>query len=218
MPVRSVWSKVAMAVQSALSAAQDVSAVSKANPAVVTYVGADTFTNGNYVLLSQVPGMSQVNERIFRVANVNTAANTLELEGEDSTLYDTFSGTAKIQLLTFGTNLQIVRGVQSGGGEPREIDATLVHDEDEQIEFGVLSRSSFTLECIWDPADAGLKALKAASQIKADRGVLITFANGYKHVFYGKVAASGDPTGNAQELVTTSVSITRRGRPTFYAT
>jgi hypothetical protein len=217
MPVRTVWSSVDVDIQSALSAAQDVSAITKASPGVLTYVGADP-NNGDYILLTSIEGMREVNNRIFRVANVNTGSNTLELEGENTSAYGTFSGTGSMQVITFGTTLEIVRGVNASGGEPREIDATTIHDSEEVIEYGVLSRSQFSMEAIWDPADAGLVALKAASEIKADRAVRFTFANGYKHLFYGKVAAGGDPTGTSQNLATTNITITRQGRATFYAT
>lgn len=216
MTTRSVWSNVQVALQSSLSAAQDVSAITKASPGVLTYVGSDP-SNGDYILLTSIEGMREVNNRIFRVANVNAGGNTLELEGENTSSYGTFSGTGSMQIITFGTTLEIVRGVNASGGEPREIEATTIHDTEEVIEYGVLSRSQFSMECLWDPADAGLVALKAASEIKADRCVRFTWANGYKHLFYGKVAAGGDPTGSAQQLVTTQVTITRQGRATFYA-
>src|SRR3977135_1086852 len=98
------WSKVAVAIQSALGAAKTISAISKANPATVT-AAAHGFVQGDFVLLT-VDGMIQVNSRVFRVeANASPPdVNSFSLEGEDSTLFDTFtSGTA--QLITFGTNM-----------------------------------------------------------------------------------------------------------------
>ncbi len=70
---------------------QDITGITKANPAVVTYAGADTYANGDRVFLSGVSGMSQVNNREFTVANVNAGANTFELSGVDSTSYDTYT-------------------------------------------------------------------------------------------------------------------------------
>lgn len=96
----SLWSKVAVAIQSALGSALTISAITKANPGVATSA-AHGLSNGDVVLIS-AQGMHQVDQRVFRVANV--AANTFELEGEDTTNYDTFtSGDAK--LITFGTTL-----------------------------------------------------------------------------------------------------------------
>ena len=65
--------------------------------------------NGDFVVLTVV-GMHQVNGRVFRVANVNGAGNTFELEGENTTAYDTFtSGTAEV--ITFGTTAATFTGV-----------------------------------------------------------------------------------------------------------
>jgi hypothetical protein len=70
--------------------AQQISGITKANPAVVTYTGADTFGNGDRVIIRDVLGMTEVNNREFEVANVNTANNTFELYGVNSTAYTTY--------------------------------------------------------------------------------------------------------------------------------
>lgn len=85
-------------------AAQDISGITNANPAVVTYVGADTYANGDRVLIAGVVGMGQVNNREFTVANVNVGANTFELSGVDSTAYDTYtSGGTVAEIYTIVT-------------------------------------------------------------------------------------------------------------------
>lgn len=71
-------------------APQAISGITKANPAVVTYVGADNYANGDRVILAGVVGMTQVNNQEFIVANVNTGANTFELQGIDSTGFTTY--------------------------------------------------------------------------------------------------------------------------------
>lgn len=70
---------------------QDITDITQANPAVVTYSGADTYANGDHVDISGVVGMTQVNGRRFTVANVNAGANTFELSGVDSTGYTAYS-------------------------------------------------------------------------------------------------------------------------------
>ncbi len=76
--------------------AQNITAITKANPAVVTYTGSDTFANGDRIIIENVLGMTQVNNREFEVANVSTGSNTFELLGVNSTGYDTYTsgGTA----------------------------------------------------------------------------------------------------------------------------
>lgn len=71
-------------------AAQNITGITKANPAVVTYSGSDTYANGDRVWIDNVVGMTEVNGREFEVANVNTGANTFELLGVNSTAYTTY--------------------------------------------------------------------------------------------------------------------------------
>jgi len=61
-----------------LSAAQNITAISQANPGVLTYSGADP-ANGTWVFLSGIGGMTQLNGRYVKVANVNAGANTFEI-------------------------------------------------------------------------------------------------------------------------------------------
>ena len=211
-----VWSGVAVAIQSAIGSDQAISGVTKANPGVATYAGTDP-SNGDYILLKDVVGMYQLDNRIARVANVNTGANTLELEGIDTTLFDTWA-TGDLAVLTFGTSLSIATGVQASGGEFEFIDVTTIHNTVRSRIPGVASPISLSFQCQWDPADAALAALKTASDSKAQRAVLVTFSDSTKFLFYGYVGATVIPTGNAQELVTTTVVIEGNGRPTAYST
>lgn len=209
-----VWSNVSIAVQSALATAITISSISKANPGVVTYTGTDP-SNGDYVILD-VWGMYQMDETIVRVANVNAGANTFECEGFDTSSYDTFSsGTG--QVITFGTTLSIVRGLQGSGGDFQEIDDTTVHDQVRVVIPGVANPISYNLECRWDPSDTGLIALVAASRAKAKRAIKVTFPSGAKMLTYGYIGATGLATGNAQDIVTTPVEIKAGAKATNYS-
>lgn len=80
---------------------QAITGITKANPAVLTYSGADTYANGERVYVTGVLGMTQVNNREFVVTNVNVGANTFELYDSDggavnSTGYDTYSSAGTV--------------------------------------------------------------------------------------------------------------------------
>lgn len=62
-----------------LETGQNITAITKANPGVLTYAGADP-TNGQWFYLSGIAGMTQLNGRYVQVANVDTVANTYELK------------------------------------------------------------------------------------------------------------------------------------------
>jgi tail tube protein len=211
----SLWGKVAIAVQSALATALTISGITKANPGVVTYTGTDP-SNGDYVVLT-IQGMHQLNRRVFRVANVNGGGNTFELEGEDTSLYDTFSaGTAEV--ITYGTTLATVRGLNASGGDFNMVDDTTVHDAIKQEIPGLANALVYNMDNRWDPSDAGLIALRAASLLKAERAMKFTFSNGYKMLGVGYIGATLAPVGQAQDLVTTPSVVTLRGFPTYYLT
>lgn len=213
-----VWSNVQVAIQSALATAVTVGAggITKASPAVATYTGTDP-SNGDYLYLSSILGMYQLDERIVRAANVNAGANTVELEGVDSTLYDTMV-SGNMQVVTFGTTLSLITDVSVSGGDFEFIDTTTIHDITRTQIPGVASPIQFSMTAQWDPASTALLALKAASDAKAIRGVRFTFADGTKFLFPGYVGCTLVPTGSAQGLVTTPIVITGKGRATAYAT
>lgn len=80
--------------------AQAITGITKANPAVVTYSGADNYVNGDSIYIENVLGMTQVNGREFTVANVNTGSNTFELSGVDSTAYTTYVSGGEVSVIT----------------------------------------------------------------------------------------------------------------------
>jgi len=211
-----VWSGVGIAIQSAIGADQAVSAVTKASPGVATYAGADP-SNGTYVLFKDVIGMHQLNNRIVRVANVNTGDNTFELEDIDTTNYETW-GSGDIAPLTFGLGLNGVFDVQMSGGEPNFIDDTTIHDLIATEVLTTFTPIAANFEHRWLPSDPGLAALEAATIIKASRGVLFAFSSGAKFVFYGSIACLRLPQGSAQQKVTTRIGVRGAGFPMAYST
>lgn len=81
-----------------LEAAKTISGITKANPAVVT-ANSHGFNNGDDVYISGVLGMTEVNGRTFRVANITT--NTFELQDYlgnniNSSSYTTYSSAGTV--------------------------------------------------------------------------------------------------------------------------
>lgn len=209
------WSNVQVAIQSALATALTITAITKANPGVATYTGTDP-SNGDYVKL-EVLGMHQVTDRVFRVAGVDGGANTFQLEGEDTTLYETFtSGTA--QVITFGTTMTTAIGLAAAGGDPSFLDTTTIHANIASQIPGISAPASYTFDNFWDPSDSALVALKAASEQQAERAIRFAFATGHKIAFLGYVACTMLPVGEAQQLVKTTVTVTMQGRPSIWTT
>lgn len=205
------WTQVGVAMQSVIAATKTISAITQANPGVATST-AHGYTNGQYVLIL-AQGMYQLNNRVFRVANVT--ANTFELEGEDTTSYPAFS-TGTAQLLTLGNTFSTITDADGSGGEAEQLDATTIHDPLRVIVPGLPTAMVYNMQSIWDPSDAALKALRLASNSASDRVFQFTFQNGRIMVFNGLVSAPGNPTGSAGQIVKTPIQITARALPTYY--
>jgi len=207
------WSNVAIAMQSALAADKTLTAITIGATATVTST-AHGYVNGDLVLIS-AQGMRQVDGRIFRVASSTT--NNFVLEGEDTSGYDAFSsGTA--QLITFGTSITTATTVNGSGGDFDFIDTTTIHGNAKTQIPGLANPATYSFENIWDVSDAGLKAMKTASDAQAQRCFKFTFgAGGQVMLFNGYVGASLLPGGSAQDKVTTQTTVTMFGSPTYYA-
>ena len=86
----------AQALATATRANLVISNITQANPGVVTYVGADNIANGDLIYIYGVVGMTQVNGRVFTVANLNTGANTFELSGINTSGFTAYGSVGTI--------------------------------------------------------------------------------------------------------------------------
>jgi hypothetical protein len=216
----SLWSSVGVAVQSAIAAAKTISGITKAAPGVVT-ASSHGYSAGDYILLS-VQGMSELDGRVIRVGPTGVTTDAFQMLGDggtaiDTTNFGTFTSGSAYKL-TMGTTLATVLDFSGSGGDFEYIDVTTIHDPVRKQIPGASSPATFNGTLVWDPADAGFVALKAASDTKAQRAVLISFANGQKFAFNGYVGVSGAPTGAAQDKVTTPMTMTSFGKLSFFTT
>jgi hypothetical protein len=205
------WSNVAVAMQSALASAITITAITKATEGVVT--STNTLANGEFVVLA-VDGMWQLNDMVVRVKSVSGSGFTLE--GIDTTLFDTFtSGTA--QKITFGVSVTTATEVSPSGGDYDFIPTTTIHAAQQTQIPGTPTAGVYAFTNVWDISDAGLLAIKAASDAQAKRAVKFTFGVGGPIMcFNGYPGGQLLPGGQAQGLVTTPTVITLSGTPTYY--
>lgn len=210
------WTNVGVDVETARATAIALSAISKAAIGVATYSGAVNPQNGDYIAL-KAEGMYQVSDRIFRIANVNTTAKTFELEGESTVDYDTFV-SGSFEVITFGASFRSVQSIQVSGGEPEYADTTTIHDTVRKRAPTVVSPMSMAMTNLFDLADPGFKECNKAYKAKTTRAIRLRFGTGARMVLTGYASAAGVPTGQAQQVVQTTVSIEAQNLPTVYAT
>jgi hypothetical protein len=209
-----VWSDVQVNVQSSLGTPLTVTAITKANPGVVSYTGTDP-TNGD-VMLIRANGMTQADYLIARVASVDGTGNTFALEGIDTTDFDTFtSGTAT--KITFGTAASTLTDVNPSGGEAEDITIRTIHNSQDKSVPGNFTPMVYAFGSYWDPADAALLALRGFGRSKTVVAIAFTFATGVKVYFAGTPTANMAPQGSAGGAVTTPVKVNLRGDITTYS-
>lgn len=210
------WVNTQIDIETARAAAITIDTITKANPAVIHWSAGTDPANSDYLVLDS-QGMTQVNGRVFRLANVNAGSNTAELEGVDSTAFDTYTGGSGY-VVTLGVSMTTAQDVGSSGGEFEFSDLTTIHDGERKRAPTVSSPFSLTLGCLFKPEDAAHLELEEANDTKALRVVRIRWPSGRKLLFQAYVGASGIPTGSAQEVVKTNVSFEGQGKRTIYAT
>ena len=212
----SYWTNVGVAIQSALGAAKAFSSITAANPGVASFTDDPSLSDGDYVVLKSVATMYQVENLVARItAGSGSGPYLRTLESVNTAAYSAATGGNAYEI-TFGTTLAVATGITVTGGEPEFTDITRIHDS---LKVEVPTRQapfSLQFDCLWDPSDAGLTALKVASDGLLERALRLTFSNGYKVVFNGYVSTLLLPTGNAGEAVKTGVTIRALGRPTAY--
>jgi hypothetical protein len=110
-----------------------ITAITKANPAVVTSA-AHGRSNGDVIRITGVVGMTEVNDGIFVLESV--ATNTYALGDVDSTGYGTYVSGGKVDVGTFSNFCELTNYNRQGGTSP-EIDATSLCSTAKEYELGL---------------------------------------------------------------------------------
>lgn len=212
------WSNVAIAMQSALGVDKTITSIAVGATATVT--ATHDFSEDDYVVFN-VQGMHQLNGRVFRVLSVSTTVSFV-IEGTggislDTSDFDAFtSGTCN--KITFGSSITTATSMSASGGDFDFIETSTIHSNVKTQIPGSANPLSYSFDNIWDSADAGQIAMKAASDAQAQRAFKMTFGTGGPiMVFNGYVGFTGAPTGSAQDKIVAPAVITADGAPTHYA-
>lgn len=209
-------SNLKLDMQSAVAAAKTIESITQAAPGVVGLTGHG-YANGD-ILLLEVQGMTELNNRLFVV--INAATDSFQLADEDGAAgldlssYDAFtSGTAK--KVTLGTSITGTQEFSSSGGDPKFLDTTTVQDKTGKQVIAGSNPISYSMTQQWDPGDAAQKAMIAAARAGDNRGFRIRWPNGRYCMFYGTVGYNGMPGGANQGVTTSPAAVAVAGDPTF---
>lgn len=193
-------------VQKTLAVADTISAITKANPAVMTLTTGHGLTNGVVVKLT-VFGMGELDGQAARIAGVT--ATTAELEGIDSTSFGTFT-SGSLTEVTAWDQFTSADDVQFDSAEAEKKDITRLIDKQRKQIFGLRPEQSATITAFYDPQEVAQANLKAATNANADRAIRITWPDGGKSIFNAYVALNPGFTLD-NDVAKTQCAITLRG-------
>lgn len=190
-----------------------VSAISKADPAVVTLSDTSSLGVADDVIvgkLSSVEGMTEVDDELYIAQIID--GTTIRLLNVDSTGYGTFTGTA-LWYPAVMTNWCEITGFNRQGGSAKEIDATTVCSEAEEIELDLPSFGSVQIDFNYAPATDVQQALETFDQSKEKTAIHYTLPrSGGERWVLGFVQQTGEQ-GSRGNLWTGSATFRITGLP-----
>lgn len=207
-----------IAVATAAGATDTITAITNANPGVVT-AAAHGNANGSVGVISGVVGMTQVNNRAFIVAA--TATNTLELKGVDTstTLGYGVYASGGIWTPQTMTNIGECRAIGPGfDGEASEIDTTHLGSSAKEYLLGLQDFGNYALQVFMpSPNDTGQTRLRALKAQAAAAAFLITLASGQSAAFMALVKSFAVDSIEPDGTVRASINLRVTGEPSFFA-
>jgi hypothetical protein len=202
------------AVGTATAATKVITGITAANPPVVSST-AHGYANGDLVFIDSVAGMTQVNKRLFVVAN--QAANTFELKGIDGSAYSAYTsgGTAaKKTMTTIGECKAFGPGLD---GEAAELETTNLQSVSKEFLLGLSDSGNIAYQ-IYIPtsADAGQSRLKALRESGTLEAFSVTMPSGQVLALMGLVKSLGISEIGVDGVVLASGSIRVSNAPSFF--
>ena len=191
--------------------AKNITAITKANPAVVTST-AHGLTDGTVVTIAAVTGMTEINGKV--AVTRSTGANTFELVGVDSTAFTTYTsgGTATPTAAKVG----LWKTWSGLDGQASDIDVTDLDSLAKEYRAGLIDYGSFSGTCQFSLTDAGQMALRSSQAaagpssafvITHKSGAILARFNGYCKQF--------SQSGGVDQVVDSNFSVKISGAVTY---
>jgi hypothetical protein len=174
---------VKLEVENALTAAKTVNAVTLADPGVATTSTSHSMTDGTVGFFSGVSGMVNLEGQAVRISSASAAVFTL-LKYKTST-FPAFSGTCSFTPINTWHTIGAANAYQIGGGEPSEIDQTVLLDDIAQVTPGILGAQSVSITAFTDFESAGMIKIAQAALDSAALTFRVTLKDGKQRVFRG---------------------------------
>ena len=207
-----IATKVRVEIGSTFGPSRTITGITQANPAVITAV-AHGFTNGDWVWLTLVEGMTQLHNRLVRIAGVTT--DTFQVAGVDSTAFGVFTAGTCRRVTAFITAAE-ASDIQSSGGDPRTVDTSVLLDDEDQEEFVSNAPVRYNITNQLSLNSSAQALATSLSDTNAEAPFRITFKNLNILTMVATINAPEAITINRGQVVTTPWSLAKKGKFTRY--
>jgi hypothetical protein len=208
---------ILFALATAYDAADTVSAVTNASPAVATTSASHGIATGDYLQVNS--GWARLDQRIVRAAAAS--GSTLTYEGIDSSDTNVFpAGTGIGSVLRINTWQQIsqVLDASTSGGDMQFANYSFLENDFEAQLPTQASAMSIKLQLADDPSLAGYIALKAAADARALRALRATMPDGSKLLYNGYVSFNETPSMTKNQVMAVTATFSLMSKPVRYST
>lgn len=204
-------SQVALVVDySAESPSKTITAITNADPAVVS-VASHGLSDGDVVKLSNVDGMTEVDNEVY-IVNVLTSG-TFELVDIDSTDYGVYSGSAGRMDKADFSNFCELSNYNRQGGSKSEIDATSLCSTAKEYELGLPDFGQTQMDFFYAPQTAIQTAMRSFDASGDKIAVKVTLPrSGGIRTLLGFVQQLSESAG-VDGIWTASMTIRNTGAP-----
>lgn len=202
-------------IQTALSAAITITAISKASEAVIT--ATNTLSAGDWVVIRGVTGMTEINERVVRVKT--PTGSTFVAEGLDSTDFTTYvSGGSAYEVTTFAT-LDNITSLNFSDNPAAKQDITAISDTSIKETNGLKGAPTASFGINADPLGAGVIALRNASRGSDPVVIIFDFLDeGFTLYCNAEVSGGDGLNANVGAVATGNVELTLKHIQEYIAT
>ncbi|WP_122569947.1 MULTISPECIES: phage tail protein [Pseudomonas] len=197
------------------SAAALASAISNANPAVVTAAG-HAFDDGDVVVVTS--GWTRLNDRVARVTA--SAADSFSLGGVNTSnpeVYTAGAGVGSVRGVSGWAQISQITSVATSGGDQQFTTFGFLEDDDDRQLPTTKSPTSMTVTVADDPLLAYVPVVEAADEDKQSRVVRLKLPGGSVIYYNAYVSITSTPALDRNNVMTRVITLSLAARPTRYS-
>lgn len=203
-----------IAIASGYDSPINITAISNANPAVVTSTGHG-LTTGD--MLEVTSGWSRLTDKVCRITVID--ANSFSLDNIDTTLtsiYPAGTGDGTARQITGYTQLSQILSSASNGGEQQFLEYQFLEADAQKRIPTFKTAAGLTFSVADDPSQPGYQLAVVANDDRLQRGVTVTLPGGSVLSYNAYISINKTPSLTVNELMACECTMSLLAEPVRY--